>query len=92
MTGFLIAIALVQGPTVAVTLTSDTPAEVMPLSSAEEQFTKLCADGTDDKRLRSLAAAINPMPNWEQFVMNNDPSVCNRNPKPLVPVLEKVVK
>jgi len=92
MFGLILAIALVQGPTVAVTLTPDTAAEVMPLSSAEAQFTKLCADGTDDKRLRALAAAINPMPNWEQFVMNNDPSVCNRNPKPLVPVLDKVVQ
>lgn len=36
-----------------------------------------------EAKLRALAAALNPMPNWPQFVMNNDASVCNRNSKPL---------
>jgi hypothetical protein len=81
--GIILAIALAQEPTVAVILTPDTSAEIMLLSDAEAQFAKLCADGTDDRRLKALAAAINPMPNWEQFVVNNDPSVCNRNPKPI---------
>lgn len=39
-----------------------------------------------DQRLKALAAALNPMPDWPQFVMNNDPSVCNRSPKAIVPV------
>jgi hypothetical protein len=36
--------------------------------------------------LRALAAAINPMPDWSQFVMNGERTVCNRNPKAIVPV------
>ena len=70
-------------PTVAVIPTDGAPAIIMQKSEAESEFAKLCADGTDDKKLRALAAALNPMPDWPQFVLNNESSVCNRNPKPL---------
>jgi hypothetical protein len=88
MIGILLALALQQQPTVSVTPAPDKPAVVMLRTDAEAEFKQLCADRTDDKRLRALAAALNPMPNWPQLVMNGDASVCNRNPKPLsiVPV------
>ena len=72
--------------TVAITLSPDTPAIILPRSQAEQEFKQLCADGTNDQRLKALAAALNPMPDWPQFVMNKDASVCNRSPKPVVPV------
>lgn len=81
-----LALTIPQQPvddTVAVILSPDQPAIILPRSEAEAQFKQLCADGSDDKRLRALAAALNPMPDWPQFVLNNEPSVCNRNPKPL---------
>jgi len=86
MIGIILAIALAQEPTVAVKLAADKPAEVLLLSEAQMQFTKLCTDGTDDRRLHALAVALNPMRNWEQYVMNGDASVCNRNPRPVVPI------
>jgi hypothetical protein len=89
MTGLLLAIALLQAPTVAVTVDDARPAVVMTLADAQAKYKQLCADGSDDKLLRALAAAINPMPDWPQFVMNGEPSVCNRNPKPVVPVIFK---
>ena len=150
MRSLFLSFLLLQTPTVAITLSSDTPAIVIPRSDAQAQFAKLCADAdvtlvfdagnleitikrTDaerllinpeapidtasgrikrtpvripvpeevraaakaalaeqDQRLKALAAALNPMPDWPQFVMNGDASVCNRNPKPIVPVpLEK---
>lgn len=39
-----------------------------------------------DAKLKALAIALNPMPDWPQFVMNNDASVCNRSPKLITPV------
>lgn len=87
MIDLILALALAQQPeTVALTLAPDKPVEIILKSDAEAQFKKLCADGTDDRRLRALAAALNPMPNWAQLVMNKDASVCNRNPKPVVPI------
>jgi hypothetical protein len=68
--------------TVAVTLPNQ-PASVILRTDAEAQFKQLCKVGSDDVRLRALAAALNPMPDYPQMVMNNEPSVCNRNPKPL---------
>lgn len=82
MIGIILAIAL-QAQTVAVTLTPDKPAIIMSQAEAQAKITKLCADGSDDKTLRALAATLNPMPNWAQFVMNGDASVCNRSPKPI---------
>lgn len=82
MIGIILAVAL-QTQTVAVTLAPDKPAIIMSQAEAQAKITKLCADGNDDKTLRALAAALNPMPNWPQFVMNGDASVCNRNPKPI---------
>lgn len=81
-----------QSDTVAIKLTPDTPTEVISRLEAEAQFKQLCTDGTDDLRLKALAVALNPMPNWEQFVMNGDASVCNRNPKPIVPEPLKAAK
>jgi hypothetical protein len=75
-----------QPDAVAVTLSPDTPAIIMLRTDAQQEFTKLCTDGTDDQRLRALAVALNPLPDWPQFVMNNDASVCNRNPKPISPL------
>jgi hypothetical protein len=86
MTGILLALALMQTPTVAVTVDATQPAVIMSRADAEAKFKQLCADGSDDKMLTALATALNPMPDWAQMVMNNDPSVCNRNPKPVVPV------
>lgn len=88
MITILLTLAFSQQPadTVAITVTRDGPVEVISRVEAEAQFTQLCADASDDRRLRALAVALNPMPNWPQFVMNNEPSVCNRNPKPVVPV------
>jgi hypothetical protein len=83
--GIILAIALAQEPTVAV-IAPDGTAEIVLRSDAQAQFDKLCADATDDRRLKALATGLHPMPNWAQFVMNRDPSVCNRNPKPIVPV------
>ena len=81
-----------QLDTVAIILPPDSKAESISVSEAEAQFKQLCKDGTDDVRLKALAAALNPMPDWPQMVMNNDPSVCNRNPKPVIAVpLEKQV-
>lgn len=89
MIGIILAIILAQTPTVAVTVAPDKPAVVMTLADAQAKFRRLCADGSDDKLLRALAAALNPMPDWPQFVMNGEASVCNRNPKPVVPILPK---
>lgn len=76
--------------TVAITLSADQPAIILRRDEAQAQFKKLCADGTNDRRLAALARALNPMPDWPQFVMNKDASVCNRNSKPIVLVpLEK---
>ena len=83
---FLTLLAPQQPETVAITLSPNSPAIILSRSQAEQEFKQLCADGTDDQRLRALAAALNPMPNWPQLVMNNDSSVCNRNPKLIVPV------
>lgn len=89
MIDIVLAIAL-QAQTVAVTLAPDKPAIIMSQAEAQARFKQLCADGSDDKTLLALAAALNPMPNWAQFVMNGDASVCNRNPKPIVLVPLKV--
>lgn len=88
MIGILFALALAQQPaeTVAITMTPTSTVEIIARADAEAQFTKLCKDGTNDRRLRALAVALNPMPNWPQYVMNGDASVCNRNPKPIVPI------
>jgi hypothetical protein len=75
-----------QSETVAITLSPESSAIILPRKEAEAQFKQLCADGTDDQRLKALAATLNPMPDWPQMVMNGDSSVCNRNPKALVPV------
>lgn len=83
MVRLILAIAL-QAQTVAVTLAPDKPAIIMSQAEAQAKVAKLCADGNDDKTLRALAAALNPMPNWAQLVMNGDASVCNRQPKPIV--------
>lgn len=80
----VLAIALQQK--VAITPAPDKPAVVMLRTDAEAEFKRLCANGADDKKLRALAAELNPMPDWPQLVMNGDASVCNRNPKPIVPV------
>jgi|ERR1051326_1715664 hypothetical protein len=72
--------------TVAITLSKDSPAIILSRKEAEAQFRQLCADGSDDKKLRALGAALNPMPDWLQMVMNGDASVCQRNPKPIIPV------
>jgi hypothetical protein len=89
--GIAFAIALSQQATdtVAVVTVDKQPAEIVSRVEAEAQFAKLCTDGTDDQRLRALAAALNPMPDWPQFVMNNEASVCNRNPKSLTPIPPK---
>lgn len=84
MIGIILAVALQQQPTVAVTLAPDKPAIIMSRVEAESQFKQLCSDSTDDKKLRALAAELNPMPDWGQLVMNKDASVCNRNPKPII--------
>jgi hypothetical protein len=84
--GIIIAATLTQSPTVAVTIDANQPAVIMLQSDAQAKFKQLCADGSDDRTLRALAAALNPMPNYPQLVMNGDASVCQRNPKPLVPV------
>lgn len=83
VTTIILAIAL-QASTVAVIPAPDKPAIVMQASEAQRQFKQLCADGSDDKLLVALAAALNPMPNWPQMVMNGDASVCQRNPKPII--------
>lgn len=86
----LILLTPQQSETVAITLSKDSEAIILSRKEAEAQFSKLCADGSDDLRLKALAVALNPMPDWPQMVMNNDSSVCNRSPKPIVPVpLEK---
>lgn len=90
--GILLAIALSQQPTVAITLVPDGPVEIITRVEAESQFAKLCVDGSNDRRLRALATALNPMPDWPQLVMNNELSVCNRNPKPIVPVPLKSIE
>ena len=82
----LLTIIPQQSETVAITLSKDSEAIILSRNEAEAQFRQLCADGSDDKKLRALAAALNPMPDWPQLVMNNEPSVCNRNPKPIVPL------
>lgn len=82
MIGFILAIAL-QVQTVAVTVAPNQPAVIMSQGEAQAKLTKLCADGSDDRMLAALATALNPMPNWPQFVMNGDASVCQRNPKPI---------
>jgi len=84
--GITLAAILAQQPTVAVTIDATQPAIVMSQADARVRFNQLCADGSDDKTLRALAAALNPMPDWPQFVMNGERTVCNRNPKPIVPV------
>jgi hypothetical protein len=81
--GIVIAAALAQGPTVAVTIDANQPAVIMSRGEAQAKFKQLCADGSDDRTLRALAAALNPLPNYPQLVMNGDASVCQRNPKPL---------
>ena len=73
-------------PTIAVTIDANQPAIIMSRVDAQAKFKQLCADGSDDRTLRALADALNPIPNWPQMVMNGDASVCQRNPKPLVPV------
>ena len=82
----LLTIIPQQEQTVAITLSPDSPAIILSRKEAEAQFKQLCADGTDDKRLRALAAALNPMPDWPQMVMNGDANICQRSPKPIVPV------
>jgi len=86
--GIIIAATLTQGPTVAVTIDASQPAVIMLQNDAQVKFKQLCADGSDDKTLRALAGALNPLPDYPQMVMNGDASVCQRNPKPLpiVPV------
>ena len=86
--GLVAALALSQQPadTVAIITVDKQPAEIISRMEAETQFARLCQDGTDDRRLRALAASLNPMPDWPQFVMNGDASVCNRNPQPVVPI------
>lgn len=87
MIDLVLALALAQQPeTVAITLAPNTPAEIILKADAEAQFKKLCADGSDEVRLHALAVALNPMPDWPQYVMNKEASVCNRNPKAVVPV------
>lgn len=87
MLGSTLAITLLlQSQTVAVTPAPDQPTIIMSKAEAESKFKQLCADGSDDKLLRALAAALNPMPNWAQMVMNGDASVCQRNVKPLIDV------
>lgn len=77
----------VQNPdTVALILSPNTPAVIISRSQAEQEFKQLCIDGADDQRLKALAAALNPMPDWPQFVMNRDASVCNRKPRRIAPV------
>lgn len=56
------------------------------LSRKDVQDAALAALQPDEQRLRALAVALNPMPNWPQFVMNGDASVCNRAPKPIIPI------
>lgn len=75
--------------TVAVIVAPDKPAIIMEREEAKALFVLLCLDGTDDSGLRALAAALNPMPDWPQFVVNNEPSVCNRNPKSFTPIPPK---
>jgi hypothetical protein len=53
---------------------------------AQARFKQLYVDGSDDRLLRALAAALNPMPDWPQMVMNGDASVCNRRLKPITPI------
>jgi hypothetical protein len=92
MIGIVLAVALLaqQSETVAITLSKDSPAIILTRKEAEAQFRQLCAGGTDDRRLAAIARALNPTPDWPQMVMSGDASVCNRNPKPIVPVpLEK---
>lgn len=90
MIEILLAIALStqSQQTVTVTPAPNAPVIIMLKAEAEAKFKQLCIDGSDDKLLHALAAALNPMPNWPQLVMNGDASVCQRNPKPLpvVPV------
>ena len=90
MTGILLAIALSAHPvtggqqrTVSIVVAPDKPAIEVFYKGAEVMFETLCVKGTKDEMLRPLAAALNPMPNWPQMVMNGDASVCQRNPKPL---------
>lgn len=82
----VLAITLAQTPTVAVTVDTNQPTVVMSLADAQAKSKQLCADRSDDKLLRALAAAVNPMPDWPQLVINGERMVCNRNPKPIVPV------
>lgn len=88
ITTIILAIVFSQQPaeTVAITLAPNSPAEIILKSDAEAQFKKLCVDGSDEVRLHALAVALNPMPDWPQYVMNKEASVCNRNPKPVVPI------
>lgn len=85
MIGIILAIAL-QQQTVAITTSPDAPAVIMQRADAEAQFKQLCASGANDQLLKALAAELNPMPDWAQFVMNGDASVCNRSPKVITPV------
>lgn len=55
-------------------------------TSEEVRTTALTTLASRDRLLRALAAALNPMPNWAQMVMNGDASVCQRNMKPLIAV------
>lgn len=90
MVAVILAIALLasQQPsdTIAIILTPTSSAIILPREQAEQELKQLCADGSDDRRLHALAVALNPMPDWPQFVMNGDASVCNRSPRPVVPV------
>lgn len=89
MIPLILAIAL-QAQTVAVTVAPHQPAIIMSQAEAQAKFKQLCADGSDDRLLRALAAELNPIPDWPQFVMNGDASVCQRNPKPIVLVPLKI--
>ena len=59
---------------------------IRPPTSEEVRRAAIIALSEQDQRLHALAAALNPMPDWPQFVMNNDASVCNRSSEPIVPV------
>jgi hypothetical protein len=77
---------LLQTQTVAITPDPGKPAIVIERVEAEALFVKLCRDRSDDGLLRALAAGLNPMPDWVQLVMNGERTVCNREPRPTVPV------
>ena len=81
-----IALAQTPTPTVALTVDDARPAVVMTVADAQAKYGQLCADGSDDRLLHALATALNPMPDWPQLVMNGERTVCNRNPRPIIPV------